>query len=830
MATPQLSGEPCCEALAARLRLAKGDGVFRAAWNNLPEEARTALERGGLDTPAIWSGLVDDSDEAERVILAIVPELCGELRRGSWESLTVELLILRAASIDAGQAQIERASRVSDFQLAIEQAQRKRKASEEARDEEQKKLEIDALKRRPAEWKGKRTRRTQSDDPQARETAEAKERERWALEVVGLLHEAELPFCELAAGTTPTAMGTRCCQGLRFRTLRKYVRSWRPFRRYLVAHGHTPPFPATVGPVLDYLKVVTEEKPPASFYKDFRGALRFFEAAGERPTNERLANTPALANLVAEVALVAASRPKRGRPKGKQAPTLPTAVLAAIEHVVVDPSRPPFARYYGWTKLIRHWTSLRWDDTLGLSPSSFRRRARGLLARLERTKVSGPGKKVLVLPIFCSDRAYIEVPGWLDAGLELHKESFGFERDFLLPVATLDLKGCTRLRADYSDAVCYTKQLLGSLEDPRAPGEALLHPEATANWSEHSERAGLDSWHAALGTESSQRSFLGRWAARSSTDTYVRTAVKVVERLQLQAATEARKSHNGGQDRFGEEHALQELMAFLLERGVSEEECADQLRRLTRADTSLYPDEDEDKDKDGDGERRDAPTEWGGASGATTPGSPGGDTGAGSHWRAGGGPGSGDTTPEPSAWGGATPETPTEPGDEETAGPEQQRADGLLAEIMASEAAGETSGSEAPASPAEARQATEASLDLAAPLVSEGEEVSDLSEEEIERARALQEPEGAALPHGFVVSHVQAGNRLHYVGHCGRIPGRHYLKYTVFGDTRPNESEFNLTCSNCFKGAAVGPADGHEDSSLSDTSDQSTEGEAGDSA
>ena len=80
----------------------------------------------------------------------------------------------------------------------------------------------------------------------------------------------------------------------------------------------------------------------------------------------------------------------------------------------------------------------------------------------------------------------------------------------------------------------------------------------------------------------------------------MRTATKVVERLQLTAAAHARRAHAGGHDVYGEEHLLQELVAFMLEKGVPEEVCADQARRLTRANYELYPEADEDKEQEGD--------------------------------------------------------------------------------------------------------------------------------------------------------------------------------------------------------------------------------------
>ena len=101
------------------------------------------------------------------------------------------------------------------------------------------------------------------------------------------------------------------------------------------------------------------------------------------------------------------------------------------------------------------------------------------------------------------------------------------------------------------------------LSVPGRPGEALLDATAARFWTEHSDRCGLNSWHACLGTDKSERSFLGRWGVKGSTDTYVRTAVRIVERLQCQGALAAIKSHGGGADSLGEEQTLRDLGVYM---------------------------------------------------------------------------------------------------------------------------------------------------------------------------------------------------------------------------------------------------------------------------
>ena len=90
----------------------------------------------------------------------------------------------------------------------------------------------------------------------------------------------------------------------------------------------------------------------------------------------------------------------------------------------------------------------------------------------------------------------------------------------------------------------------------------------------------------ALGVSEPERSFLGRWAAKSSTDTYVRTAVRVVENLQLLAARHAQASAVGGPDFYGEEHILRDLAAHLAREQVPENLASWMLKVLTLPDFS----------------------------------------------------------------------------------------------------------------------------------------------------------------------------------------------------------------------------------------------------
>ena len=99
------------------------------------------------------------------------------------------------------------------------------------------------------------------------------------------------------------------------------------------------------------------------------GSLRFLEVAGEVAPEDKLCLGPALANAEKELSLAATRPSARG-----QAPQLPLAVVAALEGVVLS-DMPAYNRAFAGFRLLRHWSSLRWDDTC--LPARLRRGPEG---------------------------------------------------------------------------------------------------------------------------------------------------------------------------------------------------------------------------------------------------------------------------------------------------------------------------------------------------------------------------------------------------------------------------------------------------------------------
>ena len=576
-------------------RIAALDARWVRAWSATPDTLKNELLKVGLAEPALFAATFDADDLEDQLtdFYDQLGELQGETPEAKQGHLAALKLLHEAAQGPAAR-HTERVASTDDYVLTEDLAALEAAKRAETQERERTRALGERYALLPTEWRGKAYRRKgQERNPEQRQQDEDKALERWSREVLGILMEAGdiLPYAASVLKAKDGVEGhtaLRCCRGLRANTLKQRVTDWHPLRRWLLATGHGP-FPTEAQQLLDYLNVLWDASAPRSAYASLTSALGFFEAAGERPEAERLSNDASVQNAAKELAARRASAKTQAEREAptttRQAPQLLVAQVVALERRVVDPEASLYSRFYAWTKLLRHWCSLRWDDTNGIRPEELQRRARGVAGLLERSKTSGPDKATKVLPLFVSKEAWVALP-WLETGLHfLENTDLAFTRDYLVPLPSRDLSGSCGHRAQYSDALSLTRQLWASLTNCYDDG-ALLRPEATLYWTEHSDRAGVTSWLGALGVPKEQRDFLGRWALSSMADRYARTATRIVENLQILAARAAREVLNGGPDLFGEEETLEGLRAFLKKKGVDEEAAQRQLDLLTLADTS----------------------------------------------------------------------------------------------------------------------------------------------------------------------------------------------------------------------------------------------------
>ena len=730
------------------------------------EEADTdlgdVLEQRGLDRPWVLANLVDlepdltptglgPEDHKLAVESAARNEWISVLGRfGLTEGLEartlsdrVDLMVaLQKAALVAEAAMLRQSARVTDLEVAVEEARRAKRQKHEHVVSELTRLQADAWLRRPRDWKGKTyTRDEKVQNPDEQREAESKETRRWSKALLQAILEADLPLAE-DIRSSPLGLEDpsvrRACRGHRWTTLKKRVLDLRPLSRFLRSQG-AGTFPASEQEVLDYFKVRQAEGAARGVYKTLLTTLNFFEAAGEVEAPDRLSSRQSLANAALEAAAQKAREADAaGETRDKhQAPALPLVLVVHLERVVLDLRRPVYQRAFAWYRLVRHWSSLRFDDTLGLSPQAIQQRARGILAILRRTKTSGPDKQRQALPAFLSQHAWVEAE-WLQVGLELwtsEEHGLGFKRDYLLSLPDKLLAGTCGKRARDSDAAGFSRALFATLVDES--GDPLLLQAALSFWTEHSDRAGLDSWAAALNVPGDLRGFLGRWGAQGSQDAYVRTAARVQENVQILAARHGRLAFKGGPDFFGEEHLLENLRQHLLAKGVDAAEAQAQLDRLKCSDFTIHA----------------APL-------ATY--SDGGDYCAFSELL-------------------SLPELA-----------DRDRVEWAPVASSSSTAA-------TPAPPAAEAEGTEAPEDD----LDEDFFEQDLGLE-VAEAVALQVRDTPESPQGFVVEHQRGGRlrRLHFARACRRVPGEHYKVFIDWGEVMPADHEFDDICDKCYPPAS----------------------------
>ena len=184
-------------------------------------------------------------------------------------------------------------------------------------------------------------------------------------------------------------------------------------------------------------------------------------------------------------------------PPTRKAPMVPVSIIGATELAIVDASLPLYTRASAFYKPLRLWSASRASDLEGLDPSSLKMSTLGLSGVLDRTKTSGPGKRIRFRPIFISCRVFFMNPDWLQQGWSIWcSAECQFERDYFLPLPNADGSAAMHSMATYARTLALSKQFFKLLRKSAWDGHTwqLSSPpwiEAEAAlcfWTEHSER------------------------------------------------------------------------------------------------------------------------------------------------------------------------------------------------------------------------------------------------------------------------------------------------------------------------------------------------------
>ena len=561
----------------ARVSLpAAGPWSAEKALEFVPAPLSRALAEAGATAPGVLRGLCDGtSADAEALTSALLPGLAAEEHEQIVEALQwlARIAAPEAASRRRRFAHLESGEILQEV-LAGAAAKQARVAHDRAEAEARSSEAAWRPAVRPARFRLRTDARlAAAAGPTARAEAELAERERWKSALVELIQEAGGPVVDATRQATDQVLALGAAAGgRRARTLGKRVCAWRRVRAWCL-DLYEVPFPRAVHHLLEYLQARADEPCGLSVLQGVAAVFSFMETCCGYPRGRRLVDEPLCEAYLKELY---AGLTGAGTVLPKQAPRYPVALVLALEREVMDADVAVCYRCHAWWHLLAVWASLRFDDHRGLSPSAVEITARGLEAVLERTKTTGPGKRIAALPLVVGHGAFLRQPEWLLTGWRLWQEVAPFVRDYFLVKPAPGLNAAVPVELSYEQASRMSRAVLAGL--PRQEDVMPALGEAVVGlFTQHSARCWLASMAALLEVSEADLSYLGRWSPTTSKG-YVRTATEVVMRVQATVAERLRSDlAHAGAPTAGEQSAYLEMRRELLKRRYAEAAITDQL-------------------------------------------------------------------------------------------------------------------------------------------------------------------------------------------------------------------------------------------------------------
>ena len=446
--------------------------------------------------------------------------------------------------------------------------------------------EVEAVQRsdkrkKPCRCRRQRKLRKAEGDEELRSKVEEEEKTRWSKELAAIIEEANMPrFLKAMRTFNPEGSMARCAGASRASTIRQRIRYWRKARFWLMAvHGEA--WPSRPERFVDFVEALWEGGCPRTNPQSILSAMAYIEEAGEVEENSRISTSHFVTSTVNSISTELA----RGAAPTKKASGFRQVLMVSLELYIVDDSNQPYLRAFAWVRLVKVWASLRSDDLGGMLPEELQRLDTGLKGLLDRTKTSGPGKRVRWLSIWIDEDAWITERRWLDIGLAIWRQpEFAFERDYFLGPPNEDFSAPRKRPIDYIETDALNKRLLKELWTPvydesskrwSDSGRRLIEDELEKFWTEHSERSYVNSMAACLGFAKEERNYLGRWMPEQSDD-YLLTSRAIVGKLQRAVAKALRE----GNPLIDESESMLKMRDFMKKLGFGEERISNQEERL----------------------------------------------------------------------------------------------------------------------------------------------------------------------------------------------------------------------------------------------------------
>ena len=248
--------------------------------------------------------------------------------------------------------------------------------------------------------------RSNPDQTDAKKIWEDRLKDKWS---------KELYLC-LVSASAPVLKGMDFCVGIdrvhlaiagktRSTTLKRYVKAWKSWQHWKHLTWGDDSF-VHPGMFCEYLFTRFDEPCGPSIPGFICKAINWFEKlAGFEPA-DRVGDCRA----VIQVRDYMTEQLMKEGPPIRRAPRYPAICIDVFESVVLDDQQLLGTRILAWTRLIKIWGALRYDDMQKIRPAELHLTQGRLTTTLRVTKTSGPGKRVQELPVCISERAYVWDP------------------------------------------------------------------------------------------------------------------------------------------------------------------------------------------------------------------------------------------------------------------------------------------------------------------------------------------------------------------------------------------------------------------------------------
>ena len=312
---------------------------------------------------------------------------------------------------------------------------------------------------------------------------------------------------------------------------------------------------------MDYLDDAVKMGSTLSSLNEFGASLDLLEEVGKVPQDKRLGRDPL---VIAHLKYYSVEL-KNPKVVPREAPPYTVAIVMALELKVCSEA---------FATLLSVWCSLRVDDLQSLDPQSIKLTTQGFLARLLRSKTTGPGKRHGALDVFIERSCSLTGVDWLQVGVNMLLEpELQFERDYMIPLPSKGWTGTRKHLAQPRDLSNFMRIVIQGLGTPRREGSGwrlnermeLVPGQLCMFWTGHSARHVLTQITASIGVSKEERNYLGRWQiGRTGSNAYILTMRQTVQKLQKLVVSAIVQ----GQPFYNEEDLLDSVGSFADARGL----------------------------------------------------------------------------------------------------------------------------------------------------------------------------------------------------------------------------------------------------------------------